>query len=102
MKSPDGYIVTTGVWTATGLQSFESYGIAPGALLRDYPQFRTFGAFSKGDFVKPGPMMAGPMASMMAGPLAGPIAAGGMAVIRIRLLPDAGSPADAVLQVNCA
>jgi hypothetical protein len=95
-KSPDGYVVTTGVWTATGLVSFESYGIAPGALLRDYPQFRT--PFSKGDFMKPGLMMAG----AMAGPLAGPVAAGGLAVIRIRLLPDAGSPTDAVLQVNCA
>ena len=95
-KSPDGYVVTTGVWTATGLVSFESYGIAPGALLRDYPQFRT--PFSKGDFMKPGLMMAG----AMAGPLAGPVAAGGLAVIRIRLLPDVGSPTDAVLQVNCA
>jgi len=104
VKSPDGYIVTTGVWTATGLVSFESYGIAPGALLRDYPQFGTFGAFSKGDFVKPGPMMAGPM-GLMAGPmglLAGPMAAGGRAVIRIRLLPNAGSPTDVILQVNCA
>jgi hypothetical protein len=30
------------------------------------------------------------------------MAAGGLAVIRIRLLPDAGSPADALLWVNCA
>ena len=48
--------------------------------------------------------MLGPMA-LMAGPMglmAGPLAAGGLAVIRIRLLPDAGSPSDAVLQVNCA
>ena len=54
--------------------------------------------------MNPGLMMAGPM-SLMAGPmglLAGPVAAGGLAVIRIRLLPDAGSPTDAVLQVNCA
>jgi len=42
--------------------------------------------------------MAGPMAGMMTGP----VAAGGLAVIHIRLLPDAGSPRDAVLQVNCA
>jgi hypothetical protein len=97
VKSPNGYIVTTGVWTATGLVSFESYGIAPGALLRDYPQFRTLGVLSKGDFIEPGLMMAGPM-----GLMAGPLAAGGLAVIRIRLLPDAGSPTDAVLHVNCA
>jgi hypothetical protein len=34
--------------------------------------------------------------------MTGPLAAGGLAVIHIRLLPDAGSPSDAVLQVNCA
>jgi hypothetical protein len=34
--------------------------------------------------------------------MAGPVAAGGLAVIRIRLLPDAGSPTDAILRVNCA
>ena len=52
----------------------------------------------------PGPMgglMAGPM-GLLAGPFAGPVAAGGLAVMRIRLLPDTGSPTDAVLQVNCA
>ena len=35
VKNPNGYILTIGVWTATGLVSFESYGIVPGALLRD-------------------------------------------------------------------
>jgi hypothetical protein len=99
IKNPNGYILTTGVWTATGLASFEIYGIAPGALLRDYPQFGT--PFSKGDFLKLD-SMAGPLVSLMTGPFAGPVAAGGLAVIRIRLLPDAGSPTDAVLQVNCA
>jgi hypothetical protein len=121
VKSPNGYIITTGIWTATGLESFESYGIAPGALLRDYPQFRTLGAFpGKGGLMEPGLMMAGPMAGsvpgpmagpmglmaspmgLMGGPFTGPLAAGGLAVIRIRLLPDAGSPTDAVLRVNCA
>jgi hypothetical protein len=98
VKAPTGEIATTGVWTATGLASFESYGIAPGALLRDYPQFRTLGAFpGKGGLMEPGFMMAGPM-----GLMTGPLAAGGLAVIRIRLLPDAGSPTDAVLDVNCA
>lgn len=90
-KTRDGYIVTTGVWTATGLVSFESYGLAPGALQRDHPQFRAPGGFPMGK-------MPGPVAAMMAGPVAG----GGLAVIRIRLLPDAGSPTDAVLRVNCA
>ncbi len=90
-KTPAGAIVTTGVWTATGLVSFESYGIAPGALLVDYPKLRTLGPMGRG-------MLPGPMASLMAGPLA----AGGLAVLRIRLLPDAGSPSDALLRVNCA
>ena len=88
VKSPMGDIVSTGVWTATALESFEPYGIAPGALQRDYPQLKALGAFPMGKM--PAPIMAGPMA------------AGGLAVIRIRLLPDAGSPTDAVLQVNCA
>jgi hypothetical protein len=92
-KSPDGYFVTTGVWIATQLVSFESYGLDPGALLRDYPQFRRLGLF-----VMAGPKMPGPMAGLMAGP----IAAGGAATIRIRLIPDAGSPTDAILRVNCA
>jgi hypothetical protein len=34
--------------------------------------------------------------------IAGPLAAGGLAVIRIRMLPDAGSPKDALLRINCA
>ena len=90
-KTPSGDIVTTGVWTATGLVSFQSYGIAPGALLLEYPKLRTLGPMGRG-------MMPGRMAGLMAGPLA----AGGLAVIRIRLLPDAGSPRDALLRVICA
>jgi hypothetical protein len=96
-KSPNGYIVATGVWIAEELVSFESYGIDPGALLRDYPQFRRLGLF-----VMAGPKMPGPMAGPMAGLAAGPIASGHVTVIRIRLLADAGSPGDAILRVNCA
>lgn len=93
-RNSAGAIASTGVWTATGLVSFESYGIAPFALLRDYPQLRTAGLFAVG-----GPMMMpGPLGALMSGPLA----AGGLAVIRIRLLPDAGTPEDALLRVNCA
>ena len=97
-KSPNGDIVTTGVWTATALVSFQSYGLAPGALLRDYPELRTIGAFAKGGSKTPGPIMASPMANLMAGPLA----AGGLAMIRMRMLPDAGSPREALLRINCA
>ena len=92
-KSANGYIVTTGIWTAAQLVSFECYGLAPGALLRDYPQFRRLGPFAMG-----GLTMRGPMPGLMAGPLA----AGGLAVIRIRLLPDTGSPGEGLLRVNCA
>jgi hypothetical protein len=97
-KTSAGTISTTGVWTATGLVSFQSYGIAPFALLRDYPQLRTVGTFSMGRPMMPRMMMAGPMGMLMAGPLP----AGGLAVIRIHLLPDAGSPQEALLRVNCA
>jgi hypothetical protein len=92
-KKPTGDIAVTGVWAATGLVSFESYGIAPWALLLDYPQLRARGPF---------PMGKGMMPGLMGGGMAGPVAAGGLAVIRIRLLPDAGSPRDALLRVNCA
>ena len=108
MTGVESYILTIGVWTATGLVSFESYGIVPGALPRDYPQFRGLAPFGTGSPAMSGPMvgpMASPMLGKMAGPMglmAGPLAVGGLAVIRIRLLPDSGSPADAVLRVNCA
>jgi hypothetical protein len=90
-KTPAGDIAATGVWTATELVSFQSYGVAAGALQLDHPKLRTSGPVAMGK-------MPGPVAALMVGPMA----AGGLAVIRIRLLPDAGSPRDAVLQVNCA
>jgi len=90
-KTLAGDIVATGVWTATELVSFQSYGVAAGALQLDHPKLRTSGPVAMGK-------MPGPVGALMVGPMA----AGGLAVIRIRLLPDAGSPRDAVLQVNCA
>jgi hypothetical protein len=90
--TPAGQIMVTGVWTATGVVSFQPYGIAPFELQRDYPRLRTAGMLG----------MRGPAMPRMAGPLRGPLAAGGLAVIRIRLLPDAGAPQDAVLRINCA
>jgi hypothetical protein len=98
-KTSSGAITATGVWTATRVVRFKPYGIAPFALLRDYPQLRTAGLFAMGRPMMPGLMMPG---LMMAGLMAGPLAAGGLAVIRIRLLPDAGVPQDALLQVSCA
>lgn len=83
-KTAGGEVISTGIWTSAGLISFESYGFAPGALSRDYPQLRSIGRFG------------------IRGPMSGPVVAGGRAVIRIRLLPDAARPEDAILQVTCA
>jgi hypothetical protein len=84
-KSSTGEILETGVWTATALLSFKSYGVAPGALMRGTLKFKSSRLFPSG-----------------LGMLAGPMPAGGLALIRIRLIPDAGSPKDGILQVNCA
>jgi hypothetical protein len=90
-RLPSGIVVTTGVWTATQLVSFESYGFAPRALQVDYPNLKTLGAFS-------GSPAPNPLASL----LSGPMPAGGVATIRIQLLPDLGATREAVLQITCA
>jgi hypothetical protein len=84
-KSTDGVVIQTGVWIASELVSFDSYGIAPGALMREGraigpPQF--------------GPKRLPTFSASMA--------AGGRAVLRIRLLPVSGLAKNATLQVNCA
>lgn len=84
-KSSSGIVLETGVWTASELVSFDSFGIAPGALMRGGRAF--------------GPPQFGPGRLRM---FSGPMPAGGRAVFRIRLLPVWGGPKDAVLQVNCA
>jgi hypothetical protein len=84
-KSARGDVLETGVWVASELVSFESYGVAPGALMRGG---RAFG----------GPPF-GPMRSRM---FLGSMPAGGLAVFRIRLLPMWGLAKTATLEVNCA
>jgi hypothetical protein len=84
-KSRDGNTLETGVWIASELVSFDSYGIAPGALMRSGQPF--------------GPPPFGPKRLPM---LSGPMPAGGLAVFRIRLLPIWGLSRTARLQVNCA
>jgi len=84
-KSPDGVVLETGVWVASELVSFDFYGIAPGALMREGRAL--------------GPPQFGPR---RLGMLSGSMAAGGLAVLRIRLLPLSGFPRNATLQVNCA
>jgi hypothetical protein len=84
-KSSGGTVLETGVWIASELVSFDSYGIAPGALMGGGRAF--------------GPPPFGPKRMPM---LSGPMAAGGRAVFRIRLLPVWGSSKNATLEVNCA
>ena len=85
-KSRDGNALETGIWIASEFVSFDSYGIAPGALMQE--GWRAFG-----------PPQFGPKRLPM---LSGPMPAGGRAVFRIRLLPMRGAPKTAILQVNCA
>jgi len=84
-RSPSGNVLETGVWLAGELLSFNSYGAAPNALPR---QGWTSGPalFAVRRF--PMPM--------------GPVPTGGLAILRIRLLPLQGPSRNAVLQVNCA
>jgi hypothetical protein len=84
-KSPDGVVLETGVWIASELVSFDSYGVAPGALPHEGRAF--------------GPPQFGPMRMGM---FSGSIPAGGLAVLRIRLLPVWGQSKNATLEVNCA
>jgi len=84
-KSSGGDVLETGVWVASELVSFDFYGIAPGALMREGRAL--------------GPPQFGPMRMGM---FSGPMAAGGRAVLRIRLMPVSGFAKNATLQVNCA
>ncbi len=84
-KSRDGNVLETGVWIASELVSFDFYGIAPGALMREGRAF--------------GPPPFGPMRLPM---FSGSMPAGGLAVLRIRLFPVLGFAKNATLQVNCA
>jgi hypothetical protein len=84
-KSSDGTVLDTGVWIVNELVSFDSYGIAPGALMSGG---RAFGAPKFG--TKRSPTLSGSMPT------------GGLAVFRIRLLPMSGPSKTAVLRANCA
>lgn len=84
-KSPNGNVLETGVWLASELMSFDSYGRAPAALIHQGAAF--------------GPAPFGPKRPPM---FSGPMPTGGLAVFRIRLLPMSGVSKTAVLQVNCA
>jgi hypothetical protein len=84
-RSPSGNVLETGVWLAGELLSFNSYGAAPNALPRQ--------GWATGPALFA--LKRLPMPS-------GPVPTGGLAVLRIRLLPLQGPSRNAVLQVNCA
>lgn len=84
-KNPNGAVIESGVWISNQLVSFDVYGAAPMAL-----QQRGIAAGVSGFRPNPSPM------SFSAVPI------GGLAVLRIRMLPASGMPMNAVLQVNCA
>jgi hypothetical protein len=84
-KSTDGVVLATGVWIASELVSFDSYGVAPGALTREGRAL--------------GPPQFGPKRLPM---FSCSMPTGGRAVLRIRLIPVLGFAKNATLQVNCA
>jgi hypothetical protein len=84
-KSSDGTTLETGVWVVSELIRFDSYGIAPGALMSGGRAF--------------GPPKFGPKRLPI---FSGSMPTGGLAVFRIRLLPMSGASKIAVLQANCA
>ena len=84
-KASNGSVLGTGVWIASDLVAFDSYGIAPAALMQKGPAF--------------GPPQIGPKRLLMR---SGPLPTGGLAIFRILLMPMSGASRAAMLQVNCA
>jgi hypothetical protein len=84
-KSSDGTTLETGVWVASEVVRFDSYGVAPGGLMTCGRAF--------------GPRKLGPKGLPV---LSGAMPTGGLAVFRIRLLPMSGASRTAVLQANSA
>ena len=84
-KSANGNVVETGVWTATELVSFVSYGVAPGALLQEKSRLNA--------------LQFAPMRLKIS---SGPMPTGGLGIFRVRLLTLSGAVKTGVLHVNCA
>ena len=84
-KAPGGDVLDAGVWIATELVSFDSYGITRGALHQNGADLRLR---ASGPQRLPTP--------------SGPLPTGGLAVFYVRLVPMSGTVKTAVLQVNCA
>ena len=84
-KSRNGVMLESGVWTASYLISFDSYGVAPAALMQR-------GLVLGRPRMDPRPL---PIRS-------GPMPTGGLGIFSILLMPLSGTTKPAVLQVNCA
>jgi hypothetical protein len=94
--SPNGTVMDSGVWSASQLVRFDSYGIAPAALTvgENAGGNATFGAK---------PKAGAPISELQR--VARFLAAkptGGLGIFRIRLWPILGATKTAELQVNCA
>jgi hypothetical protein len=85
-KSASGHVLEAGVWTASELISFASYGIAPGALLHEKV------ALGPPQFGRP----------MRTTKVSAPMPTGGLGIFRIFLVSTSGATKTAVLQMNCA
>ena len=86
-RSHSGNVLETGLWLAGELLSFNSYGAAPNALLRQgWASSPALFALKRWRWLVP----------------SGPMPPGGLAELRIRLLALQGPSRNAVLQVNCA
>jgi hypothetical protein len=83
-KSSNGDLLETGVWITNELVGFDSYGIAPDALMQKGSAFGT---------------TRGPKGLRMP---SGSMPTGGLALFRIQLFPMSGGSTTAVLQANCA
>ena len=84
-KAPNGAVLESGVWIASELVCFNSYGMDAGASSHRGMPFKPAGIDPRRTQFAPNPM-----------PL------GGLAVFRLVLMPMSGRPKSAVLQVNCA
>jgi hypothetical protein len=84
-KATNGNMLETGVWTASELISFGSYGIGPNALMQKGPAYGS---------PRLGPKRMPTRTSA--------IPTGGLAIFRIVLVPLSGPTRAALLQVNCA
>ena len=79
-------MLETGVWTASNLISFESYGLAPATLVQKGPAFGR----ERVGYPKQSPKSSNSVPT------------GGLAIFRIFLIPLSGETKTALLQVNCA